>query len=510
MPANFLILMADQLTAGALSAYGGRALTPHIDTLAQGGVVFESFYCNSPLCAPSRFSFLAGQLPSKIGAYDNAAEFSAQTPTFAHYLRRCGYQTALSGKMHFCGPDQLHGFEERLTTDIYPADFGWTPDWTRFEERPAWYHTMDSVTQAGPCVRTNQIDFDDEVVYAARQKLFDIARARDSRPFCLVVSMTHPHDPYAIPQCYWDRYRDIEVTMPSVAAAAVADDPHSRRIRHVIGLDQQAPNERQILAARRAYLGAVSYVDDQVGTLLGALSDTRLADNTIVVLLADHGDMLGERGLWYKMNFFEPACRIPFIVYAPRQFAPRRVNAHASLLDVLPTLVELGRDGRVSDYAAPLDGRSLVARLTGRDAGAQDPPDEVVGEYLAEGAIAPIVMIRRGRYKFVHSPVDPDQLYDLEADPLEQLNLAGSVDQAATVAEFRDEVSRRWSLAVVHEQVLASQRRRHLVDAALRVGRYTPWDFQPKRDASRMYVRNDLELNDTEARARFPPPPGRN
>jgi choline-sulfatase len=510
MPANFLILMADQLTAGALSAYGGRALTPHIDTLAEHGVVFESFYCNSPLCAPSRFSMLAGQLPSKIGAYDNAAEFPAQTPTFAHYLRRAGYQTALSGKMHFCGPDQLHGFEERLTTDIYPADFGWTPDWTRFEERPAWYHTMDSVTQAGPCVRTNQIDFDDEVVYAARQKLFDIARARDSRPFCLVVSMTHPHDPYAIPQRYWDRYRDSDIAMPKVSAAAVADDPHSRRIRHVIGLDQQAPDEDQILAARRAYMGSVSFVDDQVGTLLGALRDAGLADNTIVVLLADHGDMLGERGLWYKMNFFEAACRIPLIVYAPGQWAARRVHAHASLLDLLPTLVELGLDGRVAEYAAPPDGRSLVADLAGRAPGTQDRPEEVVGEYLAEGAIAPIVMIRRGHYKFVHSPVDPDQLYHLEADPLEQVNLAGSVDHAATVAAFRDEVTRRWSLAALHEQVLASQRRRLLVDAALRFGRYTSWDFQPTRDASRMYVRNDQELNDTEARSRFPSPTGRN
>ncbi|HMI36367.1 MAG TPA: sulfatase-like hydrolase/transferase, partial [Steroidobacteraceae bacterium] len=191
---NFLILMADQLSASALAAYGGPAQTPHLDALVRQAVVFESCYCNSPLCAPSRFSFLSGQLPSKIGAYDNAAEFPAAVPTFAHYLRRAGYQTALSGKMHFCGPDQLHGFEERLTTDIYPADFGWTPDWERFAERPAWYHTMDSVTQAGPCVRTNQIDFDDEVTYSSRQKLFDIARGRDHRPFCLVVSMTHPHD----------------------------------------------------------------------------------------------------------------------------------------------------------------------------------------------------------------------------------------------------------------------------------------------------------------------------
>ena len=509
MPTNFLILMADQLSAGALSTYGGSALTPNIDSLARQGVVFDSFYCNSPLCAPSRFSFLAGQLPSKIGAYDNAAEFPAQTPTFAHYLRRAGYQTALSGKMHFCGPDQLHGFEERLTTDIYPADFGWTPDWTRFEERPAWYHTMDSVTQAAPCVRTNQIDYDDEVVYAARQKLFDMARARDPRPFCLVVSMTHPHDPYAIAQPYWDRYQDRKIAMPTLSGSAVPEDPHSRRLRHVIGLEQHTPTDGQVLAARRAYLGSVSYVDDQVGTLLGVLQDTRLADNTIVMLLADHGDMLGERGLWYKMNFFEPACRIPLIVSAPGRFAARRIPHHASLLDVLPTLVELGSEGRATDYAMLPEGRSLAGHLTGAAAHTGEAEHEVIGEYLAEGAIAPIVMIRRGRYKFVHCPVDPDQLYDLEADPLERRNLAGSVEQADTVATFRDEVSKRWSLSAVHEQVLASQSRRRLVDSALRIGRHVSWDFQPVRDASRVYVRNDQELNDTEASARFPPAPDR-
>ncbi len=131
-------------------------------------------------------------------------------------LRRAGYQTVLSGKMHFCGADQLHGFEERLTTDIYPADFGWTPDWNRFEHRPSWYHTMDSVTQAGPCSRTNQIDFDDDVVFQARQKLFDMARAKDRRPFCMVASMTHPHDPYVIPHRYWDRYAGVDIDMPRV------------------------------------------------------------------------------------------------------------------------------------------------------------------------------------------------------------------------------------------------------------------------------------------------------
>ncbi len=497
---NILVLMADQLTAGALPAYGNRvARTPHIDGLAEAGVVFESFYCNSPLCAPSRFSFMAGQLPSAIGAYDNAAEFPAEVPTFAHYLRHAGYQTSLAGKMHFCGPDQLHGFEERLTTDIYPADFGWTPDWTRFEERPGWYHTMDSVTQAGPCTRTNQIDFDDEVVYAARQKLFDVARGRDRRPFFMVVSMTHPHDPYTVPHAYWDRYREQDIDMPRVRIAATDQDPHSQRIRHVIGLGLQTPSEAQIRAARHAYYGAVSYVDDQVGALLGTLREARLADNTVVLLIADHGDMLGERDLWFKMSFFEPACRIPLIVHAPGRFAPRRVSGSASLLDLLPTLAELGSPGAPVQLAAPAGGRSLVPALEGGAA-----PDEVIGEYLGESAIAPVVMIRRGRHKFVHSPVDPDQLYDLAADPLERSNLATRPDQAALVAEFHAEIHRRWSLPAVHEAVLASQRRRHFVYAALRRGRYQPWDHQPVRDATRLYIRNDQELNDLEAMARFP------
>ena len=495
---NLLILMADQLTPLALKAYGGRvARTPNIDALAKDGVVFDSFYCNSPLCAPSRFSFMAGQLPSRIGAYDNAAELSADTPTFAHYLRNAGYQTALSGKMHFCGPDQLHGFEERLTTDIYPSDFGWTPDWRKFAERPAWYHTMDSVTQAGPCTRTNQIDFDDEVVTAARQKLFDIARGKDKRPFCLVVSMTHPHDPYVIPTPYWNRYHDEEIDLPRVPR--MPEDPHARRLRHVIGLDLATPTESQIRAARRAYYGAVSYVDDQVGALVNTLEQAELSRNTVIMLLADHGDMLGERGLWYKMNFYEPACRIPLIVHAPGRFEPGRVAGSASLVDLLPTFAALANKGVEPEYAAPIDGKSLLPALKGSEA-----HDEVLGEYLAEGAVAPIVMIRRGRYKFVHCPVDPDQLYDVGADPDERVNLAGHADSASLVGAFRAEVQRRWVLSELHEAVLASQQRRHLVYCALRQGRFQPWDFQPIRDASRLYIRNDQELNDLESMARFP------
>jgi choline-sulfatase len=299
--------------------------------------------------------------------------------------------------------------------------------------------------------------------------------------------------------------------MPRVRMAAGDLDPHSRRLRHVSGLDLQAVNEAQVRAARRAYYGAVSYVDDQVGVLLAALTDTGYADDTVVLLLADHGDMLGERGLWYKMSFFEPACRIPLIVHAPRRFAARRVANCASLVDILPTLSELAGAG-VESAAAPLAGHSLVPQLAGRaakhtagDTAGDTARDEVIGEYLAEGAIAPLVMIRRGRYKFVHSPVDPDQLYDLREDPDELQNLAPVPEHASRIGEFRAEAARHWDFPSLHAAVIASQRRRHLVYDALRMGRFTPWDFQPIRDSSRLYVRNDQDLGDLEAMARFPP-----
>ncbi len=225
---NILLIMADQLTALALPCYGHPVVkAPHIARLAEDGVLFENAYCNSPLCAPSRYSMLAGRLPSRIGAYDNASELPASALTIAHGLRAQGYRTALCGKMHFVGPDQLHGFEERLTTDIYPVDFGWTPDWDRPEERiDWWYHNMQSVRQAGIAEATNQLDFDDEVAFQAIRFLQDHARADDPRPFFLTVSFTHPHDPYAIREALLEplpRRRDRAA--PDRPAAAGAHGP---------------------------------------------------------------------------------------------------------------------------------------------------------------------------------------------------------------------------------------------------------------------------------------------
>src|SRR6476469_8783943 len=242
MPADrrpdILIIMADQMVPSALPFHGHPVTkTPAMSWLAESGVVFDAAYTASPLCAPARASFLTGLLPSRTGAYDNAAQFSSEIPTFAHHLRSEGYRTVLAGKMHFCGPDQLHGFEERLTTDIYPADYDWTPDWDAVE-RPHWYHDMSSVTDAGTCVRTNQLDFDDEVAYTAERGLFEHIRSADERPLCFVVSFTHPHDPYAIPQEYWDRYRDEDVPMPAYDFDPSLVHPHEERLRRVCAMDE--------------------------------------------------------------------------------------------------------------------------------------------------------------------------------------------------------------------------------------------------------------------------------
>jgi len=498
---NILFLMVDQMTPGVLPAYGQNTVkAPVLTRLAEQSVVFDAAYCPSPLCAPARFTMMSGRLPTAIGAYDNASDLSADTPSLAHYLRRSGYLTVLAGKMHFCGPDQLHGFEERLTTDIYPADYGWTPDWQNFEHRPDWYHDMNSVANAGPCLRSNQLDYDDEVGVEARRWLYDWARGSDERPFFLCASFIHPHDPYIIRPEFYDLYDDADIEMPRVVVDPADLDPHSQRLRHVLDMDAVEIGENHVRRARRAYYGAVSYIDRQIGRVLKALEEIDQAEDTIIIFTGDHGDMLGERGLWYKMSWFEPSARVPLMIYAPKAFRSRRVAECVSLIDLLPTLAELAEDGRAPDYATPLEGRSLLPHCAGTGG-----HDEVIGEYCGEGALAPLLMIRRGRWKFVTTLPDPDQLFDLQADPDELTNLAGDPAHAGTLAEFRAEAAARWDQEALRGRVLESQQRRRLVYEASLQGATHAWDYQPYRDASRAYTRTHQDFGATEDAARWPP-----
>jgi len=496
---NILFIQCDQMAAPVLPCYGGRVVrAPHIDRLAAEGVVFENAYCNSPLCAPSRFSMMAGQLPSRIAAYDNAAEFSAEHPTFAHGLRELGYATSLCGKMHFVGPDQLHGFEERLTTDIYPADFGWTPDWEQGEARQDYFHSMLSVVEAGPCARSMQLDFDDEVAFQATRKIFELARSDDERPFFLLTSFTHPHDPYIARQSFWDLYDHDEIAMPTVRPLSAAEaDPHSNRLAHVIGADETEVSADQIRNARHAYLANCSYVDHWVAQIMNTVRHHRMAEDTIVIFTADHGDMLGERGLWFKMSFFEGSSRVPLMIAAPG-LAARRVDAPVSTVDVTPTLADLA--GVSLDEIMPwTDGESLLGLANG---GQRNTP--VAMEYAAEGSHAPLVSLRYGKWKYNRCLLDPEQLFDLEADPGEMCNLAGDAAHRETLETLRDQAGARWDLDAFEAEVRQSQARRLVVYQALRNGAYYPWDFQPLQKASERYMRNHMDLDALEENQRFP------
>ncbi|BCH53588.1 choline-sulfatase [Agrobacterium vitis] len=499
--ANILIIMVDQLN-GTLFPDGPADWlhAPHLKALAARSARFQNNYTSSPLCAPARASFMAGQLPSRTQVYDNAAEYVSSIPTYAHHLRRAGYYTALSGKMHFVGPDQLHGFEERLTTDIYPADFGWTPDYRKPGERiDWWYHNLGSVTGAGVAEITNQMEYDDEVAFLANQKLYHLSRENDDadrRPWCLTVSFTHPHDPYVARKQYWDLYEDCTHLLPNVDALA-DQDPHSKRLIHACDYDNFNVTEEDIRRSRRAYFANISYIDDKVGELIDTLTRTRMLDNTTILFCSDHGDMLGERGLWFKMNFYEGSARVPLMMAGPG-ITPGLHQAPTSNLDVTPTLCDLA--GISMDEVMPwTDGISLKGMI-----GGETRTEPVLMEYAAEGSYAPMVCIREGQWKYVHCVLDPDQLFDLETDPQELTNLAADPAYADVLADFITKRKARWDMARFDAAVRESQARRWVVYEALRNGAYYPWDHQPLQKASERYMRNHMDLNVLEESKRYP------
>jgi choline-sulfatase len=500
---NILILMVDQLN-GTLFPDGPAEFihAPHLKALATRSVRFANTYTASPLCAPARASLMCGQLPSRTRVYDNAAEFASDIPTYAHHLRRAGYYTGLSGKMHFVGPDQLHGLEERLTTDIYPADFGWTPDYRKPGERiDWWYHNLGSVTGAGVAEITNQMEYDDEVAFHARQKLYQLSREADDasrRPWCLTVSFTHPHDPYVARRKYWDLYDGSPALDPVVGGISFEEqDPHSQRLMEACEHREFDITPKQVRRARQGYLANISYIDDKVGEILEVLRTTRMLDDTIIVFTSDHGDMLGERGLWFKMNFFEGSVRVPLMI-ACKGIVPQLISQPVSTLDINPTLAALGGVD-IAEVLPWTDGEDLTPVMQGKDR-----VGPVLMEYAAEGSNAPLVCIRDGKYKFVHCEIDPPQLFDLESDPQELTNLASDPAHAKLLADFTAKAGARWDMAGFDAAVRESQARRWVVYEALRNGSYYPWDYQPLQKASERYMRNHMDLNVLEENARYP------
>ena len=502
---GIVLLMADQLTPFALPFYGHPLVhAPALSRLASEGVVFDAAYCNSPICAPSRYSMLSGRMPHAMGAYDNASEFAAEIPTMAHYLRAADHLAVLAGKMHFVGPDQLHGYQRRLTTDIYPADFLWVPDWSK---GPSYRPTgvgMGHVVDAGPCVRNMQIDYDEEVAHAAVQEIYDLARG-DASPFFLTVSFTHPHPPFVAAREDWDRYEGVAIDDPTVPAIPYESlDTHSRWLHVAHGQDRHTVTRDHVRRARRAYYAMVTYVDRKIGAVLDALDRSGLARNAFVVFCADHGEMLGERGMWYKQTFFEPSVRVPLVVRAPG-VAPGRRDEPCSLVDLLPTFLDVAaRRGSRVEPVEPIDGRSLLPVLEGGDA---DASRDVLSEYASEGVTAPSRMLRSGDRKYVYTRGLEPMLFDLAADPRETNDLAGRPELAEVERELRERLLAGWDPDAVDASVRASQRRRlFLRELHLRDGAFPPWTFEARAGDARRFVRPATATGRVGAkpRMRFP------
>lgn len=272
-------------------------------------------------------------------------------------------------------------------------------------------------------------------------------------------------------------------------------DAHAQRIFDANDWLNYEITDHDIARSRRAYFANITYLDEKIGQILETLEQMR--EEAIILFVSDHGDMLGERGLWFKMNFYEGSARVPLMIAAP-DIEPRHIKMPVSTIDVCPTLCELA--GASMDEVMPWTaGESLVPIAKG--AGRTTP---VAMEYAAEASYAPLVSLRHGRYKYNRCALDPEQLFDLEADPNELMNLVDDPIHFNALEELRRMTDTRWDLDQFDADVRRSQAKRWVVYEALRNGSYFPWDYQPLQKASERFMRNHMDLNVVEENQRFP------
>jgi choline-sulfatase len=401
-------------------------------------------------------AFLTGQYPSDIDVWTNHCVLNTNVPTFAHALAAAGYEAVLCGRMHFNGPDQRHGFTGRLVGDVSPAypggrsaDLGPIPVGSTGQSRIA-------VEVAGPGRSSYQV-YDEHVAAACRDVLKWQASQKPSKPFAIVAGFVLPHCPFVCPKDLFDEYYD-KVTLPTCPDGyferqhpAIREWRHRRKILDL--------SDETIRKARAGYYGLVTHMDTLIGSIMGTLQETGLAENTIVIYTSDHGEMAGEHGMWWKSNFYEASAGVPLIVSCPSTYATGAViRPTVSLLDLAPTLTEL-------TGAQPLchaRGRSLLPFLTQRETGAAKPaavtdwPDTAFCEHYT-GSRAPDPpgrMVRRGPWKLnVYNGYDIPQLFNLDNDPNEWNDLGADPAHADIRQGLLGLVRDGWSPKAIERRV---------------------------------------------------------
>ncbi len=452
---NLLLIMSDEHGPMFSSAYGHPLVrTPNMDRLAETGATFDAAYCNAPLCVPSRQSFLTGRFVSRCRGWDNATPMPSDTMTWPYLLRSLGYDVALSGKMHLVGPDSLHGFSQQLAYDPHgggsgdPATAGGLglstagrhPIYLWREGIPRATQPWPSVQEAGSGTGP-MIEADDAIEAASLRYLRDPKRRE--RPFALCVGFVAPHFPFVVPEPYFSMYYPHNVDMPRDPPGHLDDlPPAAQRLRETFGFHGYSDDE--VARARAAYYGLITYLDDKIGRLLGALDEQGLAENTAVVYTSDHGESLGEHGLWRKMNFYEQSARVPLQVRWPGAIeGGRRFDVAVSLVDLTATILDMS--GLPLDrrrFWQP-DGDSLLPLMRGEGTTWKD---EAFVEHLAHGTDRARAMVRRGNWKLSYGHGTPPEveLYDLSSDPGEFMNLAGNPEHRETEEELVRRIMELW------------------------------------------------------------------
>lgn len=474
-PPNILFIMADQMTPFMIGPYGQKvAHTPHLDQLARTGTVFETAYCASPLCVPSRTAMFTGRLPHRTGGYDNGSEFPAHIPTYLHYLRRAGYRTAVAGKTHFIGPDQSHGFDERLTPDIYPATFSMLIDWRLGPVYNAGTSVEAQLRMLGPSKWTHQLGYDQMTFDRSMAWLREYAmRPQPRQPVFLNVSFTQPHDPFTTTQEFLDLYKDADIPLPPEYGDIKKLSPTYEWFEIHHGINRVHLTPQKIREARQNYLGMISWIDDRVGKLLAELRRLQLDQDFVVFFISDHGEMLGEHHQWSKRLMLEWSSRVPFIVSAPGRLPEgKRVSVPVSLLDLFPTFAEMAQ----VKVDTPLDGRSLMPFISGQE---NDTSRPVIAEYLGQGTIEPIRMVRWQQFKYITVNGYPPQLYDLHADPNETVNAAGRAEYSSAEAQLRVFAEKDWNGPAIKKAVMADQQDHIMLRSVKGDGIKPDWNYEP-------------------------------
>ncbi len=462
---NILMLFSDEHNA-RMSGFMGHQIvqTPNLDRLAAEGVTFDSAYCNSPLCSPSRQSFMAGLHCHHIDMWNNTSSMPPDTVTWAHMLSLAGYETSLFGKMHFNGYQKMYGFDRRPVLEgnnegesFYSWGLRTSHQWT--DPLPYTQGNMQpQLLSAGPDGPRRCVVFrrDVEVVEGICADLREKARTGFDRPWAICAGFVLPHPPWKARADILQRYRGRGDLPFNVEGGG--RDTCDRYIQEFFGRPAELP-EDAIRNAREVYFALITEFDEHCGTILSCLEETHLADNTVVLYFSDHGEMAGEHGLWAKVTLLEASARIPLVV---RWKGQARTGAHVdtpvSLVDLYPTFLDIAG----IELPPPLytHGHSLLPLLQGRPEAFQG--GEVFCEFEGEGWNHPRAFLRSGRYKYVYNHTAESRLYDLQADPYEMDDLTGRPEVAQVQAELRRKLLSGWDPEDIERRVLLAQARRKI------------------------------------------------